>query len=69
MTERTKPSTASGSLPKYFTLNEVAAHLQISVRTIRRQIAAGDLVAHRIGGLLRISPSDLQIYTRTRRDG
>ena len=69
MPERPSPPAASASLPKYFTLDEVAAHLQLSTKTLRRWIKAGDLVAHRIGRKLRISENDLQAFIRLRRDG
>jgi excisionase family DNA binding protein len=39
----------------FFTIAEVAERLRASPRTVRRWIEAGDLVAHRIGGIVRIA--------------
>jgi excisionase family DNA binding protein len=69
MTERTGPTAAAVSLPKLLTLDEAATHLRVSVKTVRRWIDTGDVVAHRIGRSLRISESDLQNFIRMRRDG
>jgi len=41
---------------------EVAALLGVSTRTVRRLIAGGDLLAHRIGRSLRISEADLSAF-------
>ena len=41
---------------------DVAAFLGVSTRTVRRLIAGGDLLAHRIGRSLRISEADLSVY-------
>ena len=38
---------------KFFTITEVAERLRVSTRTVRRWIEAGDLVAHRVGGVVR----------------
>jgi excisionase family DNA binding protein len=40
----------------------VAARLDVSVKTVRRMIERGQLPAHRIGKLLRISEADLVDY-------
>jgi excisionase family DNA binding protein len=40
---------------RFLTITEVAERLHVSVRTVRRWIDAGDLVAHRIGGIVRIA--------------
>lgn len=44
------------------TLDQVAEHLQCSVRTVRREIVDGRLRAVRIRQLLRIDPADLADY-------
>ena len=69
MTDRTSPSAASASLPIFYTIDQIATHLQVSTKTLHRWIKAGDLVAHRIGRKLRISESDLQAFIKLRRDG
>ena len=57
----------SESIPRLLSLHEVADTLGVSTRTVRRFIEAGDLVAHRIGGQLRVSPSDLDTFLKIRR--
>ena len=55
-------------LPALLTIPQTAEHLQVSTKTIRRWIEAGDLVAHRFGRQWRISDADLQIFIRIRRE-
>lgn len=43
-------------------VDEVATRLGVHPRTVRRLIARGELIAHRIGGSVRISERDLQVY-------
>ena len=57
------------SPPSFFTLDEVADRLQVSTRTLRRWIAAGELKAHRLGGVVRISGEDLRAFLALRRTG
>ncbi|NQU71174.1 MAG: helix-turn-helix domain-containing protein [Rhodospirillales bacterium] len=49
------------------TIADVADHCSVSVKTVRRWIAAGDLVAHRLGQQLRISEVDLGAFLALRR--
>jgi excisionase family DNA binding protein len=53
---------------KFFTIAEVAERLRVSTRTMRRWIKAGDLVAHRPGGLVRIAESDLRAFLAVHRE-
>jgi excisionase family DNA binding protein len=53
---------------RFFTIPEVAERLRVCTRTVRRWIKAGDLIAHRIGGV-RIAESDLRAFLALRRDG
>ncbi len=53
----------------FSSIAEVADLLSVNVRTIRRWIDRGDLVAHRFGRQLRISRADLEDFVRLRRDG
>ena len=46
----------------FFTVNEVADQLKISVRSVRRLIASGNIRVHRIGRAVRISEIDLADY-------
>ena len=48
------------SSPTFFRVNEAAAVLQVSSKTIRRLIARGDLKAIRIGRSVRIHSSEIE---------
>ena len=50
------------NLPKYHSINAVAEALDVSPRTVRRWIANGDLVAHRVGGVVRVAEGDLWAF-------
>jgi excisionase family DNA binding protein len=54
---------------QFFTIAEVAERLHVATRTVRRWIEAGHLVAHRIGGVVRISESDLRAFLAVHREG
>jgi excisionase family DNA binding protein len=54
---------------EFFTVVEVAERLRVSTRTIRRWIDCGQLVAHRPGGVVRISENDLCAFLALHRDG
>ena len=55
-------------LPTLLTVSQVADVLQVNVRTVRRWIDAGDLVAHRIGRGVRVSEADLIAFIRSHRE-
>ena len=80
MTSRTQPpgdtaAFASGrgrhvsGLPKYYAIKAVAEALDVSTRTIRRWIANGDLIVHRVGGVVRIAEGDLRAFLALHREG
>ena len=46
----------------FYTVNEVANKLQVSVRSIRRLIVDGRIRVHRIGRAVRVSEADLADY-------
>jgi excisionase family DNA binding protein len=48
--------------PKLHLIDEVAAILRASTRTVRRRIARGELVACRLGRSIRVHPDDLARY-------
>jgi excisionase family DNA binding protein len=51
-------------LPTLYTAEEVARHLRVSVRTVKRFIASGKLTATRFGRTPRISEVALQAFLR-----
>jgi excisionase family DNA binding protein len=55
------------SPPKFYTIAQIAECLDVSTRTVRRWIEQGLLVAHKIGGLVRISDRDFQAFLATYR--
>ena len=59
----------SGGLPKHYTINAVAESLDVSPRTVRRWIAIGDLVVHRVQGVVRIAEADLRAFLAVHRKG
>ena len=57
------------TLPNLLTIEQTAKVLQVSSKTVRRWIDAGDLIAHRFGRQWRISETDLQSFIRMGREG
>jgi excisionase family DNA binding protein len=53
---------------KFLTIAQVAEILQVATRTVRRRIAAGELVAHRSGGVVRIAEADLRAFLAVHRE-
>jgi excisionase family DNA binding protein len=53
---------------KFFTIADVADFLGVSVRTVRRWIKSGALVAHHFGTAVRIAESDLKAFIARHRD-
>ena len=62
-----KPALKAISLQRFYSVEEVADLLGVSDKTVRRRIAGGELVAHRIGRQLRISEDDFNAYVASRR--
>jgi excisionase family DNA binding protein len=54
---------------RFLTIANVAESLSVSTRTVRRWIDAGELIAHRFNGVLRIANQDLQAFLDEHRDG
>lgn len=48
----------------YYNLEQIATMLQVSERTIMREIKAGKLQAFKVGKSLRFTPEALQDYIR-----
>jgi excisionase family DNA binding protein len=54
-------------VPKLHPIDEVAAILGLSARTVRRLIAAEELLACRLGRSVRVHPDDLARYVNRHR--
>jgi excisionase family DNA binding protein len=52
---------------KFYTIEQIADCLAVSTKTVRRWIDKKLLIAHRIGGVLRISEADLAAFLAIRR--
>ena len=52
---------------RLLSVSEAADQLGISDKSVRRAVQRGDLVAHRIGRLLRFSAEDLGVFVARRR--
>ena len=63
-----QPPIPGNGLQQLLSIEQVADYIQVSTKTIRRWIKAGDLVAHRFGRQWRISSADLQTFIRMRRE-
>lgn len=55
------------SPPSFYSIREIADHLLVCDKTVRRWIERGDLVAHRIGHQWRIAAADLETFLKLRR--
>ncbi|MGC1179179.1 MAG: helix-turn-helix domain-containing protein [Methyloceanibacter sp.] len=54
-------------MTRFYTVAGVAELLAVSTRSVRRWIAAGELLAHRFGRQIRISELDLRAFVEWRR--
>ena len=51
--------------PRWLSIPGAASWVSVSVKTIRRRIAAGDLRAYRCGKSIRVKTDDLEAMMRT----
>ena len=56
-------------LDRFWTICQIASLCRVSDKTVRRWIARGELVAHRLGRQWRISEKDLDTFLKIRRQG
>jgi excisionase family DNA binding protein len=49
------------------TLQDLAARWQVSLKSVRRIVARGELKVYRIGHQIRISPEDVDIFEKLHR--
>jgi excisionase family DNA binding protein len=59
----------NSGLPKYYAIKGVAEALDVSTRTVRRWIANGNLIVHRVNGVIRIAERDLRAFLAMHREG
>lgn len=52
---------------KLLTVEQVAEELAVCSKTVRRHIASGSLISHRIGRLVRVAEDDLARFRTLRR--
>ncbi len=64
MTRKTKEKSTAKA---FHSVKGVADRWDTCERSVRREINAGNLVAHKFGRSLRISDEDLKVYERIRR--
>lgn len=57
------------SRSQLLSLDDVAADLKVSTRTVRRLISRGELVAHRVGGQLRVDVASIRRFLDASRIG
>jgi excisionase family DNA binding protein len=53
---------SSRPVGKFYTIQEIADLLGISVRTVHRWTSRRELAAYKIGGVLRVSDDDLRAF-------
>jgi excisionase family DNA binding protein len=54
--------------PQFFTVKQVAEALAVSTRTVRRWIESGEVVAHHLGGAVRVAETDLKAFLAAHRN-
>ena len=55
------------ALPTLLTIRQAADQLQFCDESVRRAVVRGDLIAHRVGGAIRISQADLDAFVKAGR--
>ena len=60
-------SDDSGPLRPFYSLGKLAERYEVSERTVRRWVDAGELVTHRFGHQLRVSAADRAAFEKLRR--
>ncbi len=66
--DRVHAGARKPTIAKFLTVQQVADTADVSTRTVRRWIASKLLIAHRVGGVLRISDVDFRAFLATHRE-
>ena len=64
-----KPGKAPPTRDRLLTIQDVADHCQVAIKTVRRWIEGKELAAFRLGRQWRISDKDLKHFLRERWNG
>ena len=56
------------SMTRFFTVTQISEMLGISTRSVRRWVAAGELLAHKFRRQVRVSEIDLLAFLQRHRD-
>ncbi len=57
----------SSGRQRFLNIEQAATELGVSTKTVRRLIAAGDLIVYRFGRSIRIARDDFEIFVKLRR--
>ena len=57
----------ASTIPQMYSVEEIASQLNISQKTVRRWVDAGQLHIHRLGRQIRITQEDLSAFLAIRR--
>jgi excisionase family DNA binding protein len=66
-TQTTRGKVSAADFGKFYTIEQIADHMEVSTRTVRRWIKRRLLVAHQISRLVRISEADFGAFLVARR--
>jgi excisionase family DNA binding protein len=58
---------AEGCMESYWTVKEVAAALQISVQTVYRYVANGEIPFHKLTKAVRFKPSEIESWMENKK--
>ena len=60
---------ARGIMETYWKVSEVAAAIQVSVQTVYRYVANGEIPFHKLNKAVRFKPSEIESWMESRKSG
>ena len=60
---------ARGIMETYWKVSEVAAAIQVSVQTVYRYVANGEIPFHKLNKAVRFKPSEIESWMESRKAG
>jgi len=60
---------ARGIMETYWKVNDVAAAIQVSVQTVYRYVANGEIPFHKLNKAVRFKPSEIESWMESRKSG